>query len=293
MTAAKTTSAIDVHKCLGSLNKQGSTNPLNQQAQALGLATCEAARNFHLESFQGSNIPDKSDDFPKFHSEEVQKGKMLGKGSLMTVFEVRSFHIESQNTEVTDEEIFPGEMESRKFIADHFFRKGGDARYAVKSMNPEILKDQNKFIQAMVDMATETRVLSSIMHPNIVKLRAIAQGSWFHEDYFIVMDRLYDTLKKRMASWGKCHRGLGGVAGKLVDRTGKKRAKLYEERVVAAFDLSSALAYLHENFIIHRDLKPQNLGFDIVSRKSGWFPIATQGFLTLPYFTICLSQLFI
>jgi serine/threonine protein kinase len=213
---------------------------------------------------------------------------MLGKGSFVTVFEVRSFHIESQNTEESDEEIFPGEMESRKFIADHC-----DARYAVKLLNPEILKDHNKFIQAMVDMATETRVLSSIMHPNIVKLRAIAQGSWFHEDYFIVMDRRYETLKKRLASWEKCHRGLGGVAGKLVDRMGKKKAKLYEERVVAAFDLSSALAYLHENFIIHRDLKPQNLGFDIVSRKSGWFPIATQGSLTLPYFKICLSQLFI
>jgi serine/threonine protein kinase len=290
---ADITSTIHVSKSPGSLNEQGSPNPLKQEAQALRLMTCDAARELHLKSFQGSNIPDKSDNFPKFHSKEVQKGKMLGKGGFGTVLEVRGFHIENQNTNSqlkgqsrskSDEEVSSGKMESRKvFIADRCFRDGGDARYAVKTLSPEILKDHKIFFQAMADMATKTRVLSSIMHPNIVKLRAIAEGSWFHEDYFIVMDRLCETLEKRLASWGKRHRGLGGIVGKLVDRKGKKRAKLYDERVVAAFDLSAALAYLHKNLIIHRDLKPENIGFDIVSTKEWTVSDRNSGFLTPAY----------
>jgi serine/threonine protein kinase len=114
-------------------------------------------------------------------------------------------------------------------------------------------------------MAVETRILCSLEHPNIIKLRSFGTSSPFHEDYFIVMDRLYHSLEKRITVWERRQRRSIGLAGKIIDRKGTKRMKLYEERIVAAFDLSAAIDYCHKQRIIHRDLKPENIGFDIVS----------------------------
>jgi serine/threonine protein kinase len=93
-------------------------------------------------------------------------------------------------------------------------------------------------------------------------MRALAQTSPFHDEYFIVMDRLYDTLEGRIAKWDKRQKRTTGI-GKLLDRKGEKKKELLEERVVSCFDLSAALGYLHERKIVYRDLKPENIGFDI------------------------------
>ena len=76
-------------------------------------------------------------------------------------------------------------MESRKFIADHCIRKGGDARYALKILSTEVVADPGTFIQGSIDMAVETRMLSDIEHPNIIKMRAKGAVSPYEVDYFI------------------------------------------------------------------------------------------------------------
>jgi hypothetical protein len=78
-----------------------------------------------------------------------------------------------------------GQTESRKFISDHCIRKGGDARYALKVLSQEVVEDAGMFIQGSIDMAIETRVLSAIEHPNIIKMRACAAMSPYEVNYFI------------------------------------------------------------------------------------------------------------
>lgn len=75
-------------------------------------------------------------------------------------------------------------------------------------------------------------------------MRALAKCDPFREDYFIVMDRLYDTLEKRLETWASRLNRSTGFAAKLTDRKGMKKRELYEERMVAVFDLSAALEYL-------------------------------------------------
>lgn len=141
----------------------------------------------------------------------------------------------------------------------------GEARYALKQLREDVREDDEQCALGMVDMATEIRVMSSVpQHAHIVQLRATATCSPFHKDFFIVLDRLYDTLEQRIRfHWKKQRRKCNGWRKQFLDRTGNRRNQLWKERLVAMTDLASALAHLHRHGIIHRDLKPQNIGFDL------------------------------
>jgi serine/threonine protein kinase len=247
----------------------GSTDELRSTA-------CEYAQQVYKKEFEHSQIPDKSSDLPQFDTQEVLSGKMLGKGAFGMVHEIRGFRIQTGSGSIPSDsnrtvdsdgdEVAPGNVESCKFIAKHCFRNGGDARYAVKRLRPDVIQDHNTLLQGIADLATETRLLSSMAyHPNVIHLRAIGRAR-FTEDCFIVLDRLYDTLETRLQTWGQERK----QAKRLVQKYWKdpqrtKKSQLYEDRLVVTYDLSSALAHLHKCNIIHRDLKPDNLGFDIVS----------------------------
>jgi serine/threonine protein kinase len=78
----------------------------------------------------------------------------------------------------------------------------------------------------------------------------------FQPDYFILLDRLYDTLETRIRRWKLQEKKLSGLRGLLKDPKQSQRKQLWMDRVLFAFDLSSALAYLHSKYVMHRDLKP-------------------------------------
>lgn len=65
-------------------------------------------------------------------------------------------------------------------------------------------------------------------------------------DFFIVMDRLHETLDHRIESW---YRELKKAKGKMlgIGKRPKRLRELLVERMTVAYDLAAAFFYLHEH----------------------------------------------
>ena len=238
-------------------------------------------------SIQQSKSPNVDDDNtteatfdPSSNNSENDDGSRIWKKSL---------HEQSEGRWESESYFNRFVIESRQFIARHCLRgeDGDEPRYAIKKLSPQIWKskcndddDQEMMkLQGIADMARETHFLGIIDHPNIIRLRAISFSSKYYDDmdasllslspYFLVIDRLEETLSTRLGRWKKRKKKLKSVVGRYVrDRNGQKRSKLGEDVIMAQFELASAISYLHSMRICHRDIKPENIGFDFVSFSS-------------------------
>ena len=111
----------------------------------------EYAKKRYVGYFVDSSIADQAGTYPKFDKEQLKLGKVLGKGGFGTVYEVRGIQLiddDDNKNKTNDDASFP---EERKFIADHCLRDkddshggGGDSRYAIKVLSPEVVNDPGK-----------------------------------------------------------------------------------------------------------------------------------------------------
>ena len=133
-------------------------------------------------------------------------------------------------------------LQDRQFMSTHFLRDG-HARYAIKRLSRGLMKtSEDLFLAGIVDLAMEAKYLAVIQHPHIIKMRATSCTHPCSDSFFLVLDKLYDTLADRVESWGKDKRSLSGLLS-----SGTKKNEHFANRLIVAYDICSALTFLHNN----------------------------------------------
>lgn len=267
-------------------------------------------------------------DFPKFRVHEITLGKRLGRGSQSVVQEIARMDISGIVQDDTDHDgdgievdvqsqgrdLDTSDHSNRNHVSSRCLTELGESRYALKRLR-EDFGDDNKgrrsicddrscrgssengdsesLWTAMVDMLVETRILSLIDHPHILKLRGVAATRPLQPNYFLVVDRLYHTLVQRIGKWKAQEMSLNKLRFASLFSGGRQRQEqkqeLWLERMAHACHLAQALDYLHKHRLIHRDIKPENIGFDLVRICFSFALAFTAGFSTLCFLLFLFS----
>jgi len=171
---------------------------------------------------------------------ELEIGRVLGRGGFGVVSEITQINLKAKALSNCSSSISSKEEEKRRcYMQTHCLRQGKACRYALKRLNDHTRQDPTRFFRGVVDLSLEARFLSVLRHPHIITLRGVAATGPYDGNFFLVLDRLHDMLTMRLKTWKRQQ------PNKLLDRGGKKKTALYLERLTVAYDLSSALKYMH------------------------------------------------
>lgn len=202
--------------------------------------------------------PEREALIPQFDTTEIARGVLLGRGGFCAVHEVKNIVLQDPK-DMPPRSTF--EKEERKLMSKLCIRSG-ESRYAVKKLAVNGEEDPTRYTKGHVDLAIEMKFLAVIDHPHIIKIRAVSRKESCTDNYFILLDRLYDTLETRVVQWKRQAHRARSLKRKLFGGI-KLNDALTASRLVIAYDICSAICHMHENMIIYRDLKPENIGFDI------------------------------
>ena len=78
-------------------------------------------------------------------------------------------------------------------------------------------------------------------------MRAFGADGMLRPNYFIVLDRLYDTLEARIPKWRVQSKRSRSFVNKLKRTSSGLQEELLETKLTYAYDLMGAFEYLHKN----------------------------------------------
>ena len=81
----------------------------------------------------------------------------------------------------------------------------------------------------------------------IITMRAFGADGMLRPNFFIVLDRLYDTLEARIPKWRVQSKRSRSFVNKLKRTSSGLQEELLEMKLTYAYDLMGAFEYLHKN----------------------------------------------
>lgn len=203
---------------------------------------------------------------PKFHAvngSDIRVGQKLGEGSFSTV--------------------------NACLLKDSSL----DDNCAIKCLKEKVMMNRRSFAHGASDLATEAFFLARLDHPNIIKLHAvtaeIVESNLSTEKdagFFIVVDRLVETLEQRIVRWRQHAKELPTNLLYRLSREWKDTQRsMLKERLQIALQVANVMEHLHGMKIVFRDLKPDNIGFD----KNGTLKLFDFGLAKEEKASDCLS----
>jgi len=214
---------------------------------------------------------------PTFARQEIRHGKVLGVGGFGIVYEVERFDLDDDDEEEKlGNETSDAHPAERHLLQEQCLRQGAP-RYCLKHLHKALTPTEQA--RGKVDFALEAHFLSRLSHPHIsesttqhasffcfthtpltVQLRGTAQGSPLADDHwFIILDRLETTLDHRLKEWKEVHHQNSPA---VWPSSRHHMQDLMLQRMTVVYELSTALAHLHQHALVYRDVKPENVGFD-------------------------------
>mmetsp|Transcript_22141 Transcript_22141/g.33468 ORF Transcript_22141/g.33468 Transcript_22141/m.33468 type:complete len:369 (+) Transcript_22141:47-1153(+) len=187
---------------------------------------------------------EKDEHLGLFKKNELKLGEMLGSGGFSDVYEIRGFNFSSED------KISSRKISRRQILKEQAIDYNGCSKFVVKCLKSKLAKDTSKFESAAADLIVEAQLLSNLNHENVLSvwgwasMGAFAYSSGDHDAYFLVLDRVYDTLDKRIEKWRSIENDDLRIPTQILQQ------------------VALGLKYLHSKNVVFRDVKPENIGFD-------------------------------
>ena len=201
-----------------------------------------------------------------FCSQECEPlGAILGTGGSSIVHEVDTVRLLKDETPSStspanvNTQVFPRSMTEddnhcRLEFVNSLTSRDGQPRYVIKKLSkatilkaPSAFEERRReFLSGVVDLAMEVEFLKALDgHPHIINLRGISSAHPCSSDFFLILDCLAETFTRRFAFWKKSKRKISGCRGFFSDRKGLRKKSLFFERLSIAYQICSALQYIH------------------------------------------------
>ena len=207
-----------------------------------------------------------------FHCCEMVLGELLGTGAFCEVHEVYDVRLLSRK-EQDDYKCQTEENEQRKRenIYQTCHDEMGSSRYVVKRLRPNLAMDRSYkiFTHAADDCLKEFDILSRMSHPNVVRMwgssvsgrnsnnddkdyrKMVEENN--PENFFIVLEKLEETLTQRILSWIVTKKRITKERnGSISDSSSTALPPFYVEKLRYARDIASALAHIHDHGMVFR-----------------------------------------
>lgn len=205
----------------------------------------------------------------EFYPSDVLMGRLLGRGGFSEVHEARLLRDtpaldSSEGGGSSDEDIVGDSSTDQAEVSeeDSECDDQGHKYVVVKYLRRSVMVDRKKFARGAADLVIEASLLSALTHPNIIRLLGVTEGpvednfaNGKDHGFFIVLDRLYDTLDHKLVEWKESQAKYSGFVFRAThDPRGRIRRAALLERLQVARSLADAVRYLHDKNVAFRDL---------------------------------------